>query len=179
MTSDNIQKVFVKPDDTTTIQCPVCHLITTVNVEKFRATRHTITTRCACGHSFPVNLEFRKHYRKETSLLGKYENRPSKINENPWKKTNLTGVYSMKAPATGRGHMQVTNISTGGLRFTIPGRHTIKVGDQVRVTFTLDNLKQTEIDKRVIVQSIAGHIISCQFTSDEPLEQDLRFYLFP
>ncbi len=179
MTSDNIQKGFVKPDDTATIQCPVCHLTTTVNVEKFRTTRHTIIMRCACGHSFPVSLEFRKYYRKKTALLGTYETRPSKINDIRWKETNLTGVYSMKAPSTGCGHMQITNISTGGLQFTTPGNHPIKVDDQVRVTFTLDDRKQTEIDKRVIVQSITGNIISCRFASDETLEKGLRFYLFP
>ncbi len=85
----------------------------------------------------------------------------------------------MKEPATGCGHMQVTNISSGGLQFTTPGNHTINVGDLVRVTFTLDDSKQTEIDKRVIVQSIADNIISCQFPSNESLEQELRFYLFP
>lgn len=85
----------------------------------------------------------------------------------------------MKAPSTGCGHMQITNISTGGLQFTTPGNHPIKVDDQVRVTFTLDDRKQTEIDKRVIVQSITGNIISCRFASDETLEKGLRFYLFP
>ena len=75
--------------------------------------------------------------------------------------------------------MQVTNISCGGLQFTTPGSHAIEVGDQARIVFTLDDRKQTEINKKVIVQSISGNIVGCQFASNETLEQGLRFYLFP
>ena len=179
MPDDNIQRVFVKPGDTATIHCPVCQLAKTVDVGKFRTTRHTITARCTCGHSFPVSLEFRKCYRKKTELPGTYEARPPKLDDKQWKKTNLIGVYNMQVPATGCGHMQVTNISCNGLQFTTPGSHTIEVGDQARVTFTLDDRKHTNIDKRVIVQSIVGNLIGCQFASNETLEQGLRFYLFP
>ncbi len=103
----------------------------------------------------------------------------AKIDNKQWKKTNLIGAYSMQAPATGCGYMQVTNISSGGLQFTTPGRHAIEIGDQARITFTLDDRRQTEIDKRVIVQSISGNVVGCQFASNETLEQGLRFYLFP
>ena len=87
----------------------------------------------------------------------------------------------MEVPAIGYGHMHVTNISSGGLQFTTPGSHihNIKIGDQARITFTLDDRKQTKIDKQVIVQSINGNIIGCRFAATESLEQGLRFYLFP
>lgn len=179
MSDDNTQRVFVKPGDTATIHCPVCQLAKTVDVGKFRTTRHTIKARCVCGHSFPVSLEFRKSYRKKTALPGIYETRPSKVDDKQGKQTNLTGVYNMQAPATGSGPMQVTNISCGGLQFATSCSHAIKVGDQARITFTLDDRKQTAINKRVIVQSISGKVIGCQFARDEILEQGLRFYLFP
>ncbi len=85
----------------------------------------------------------------------------------------------METPTTGCGHMLVTNISCGGLQFTTPGSHAIVVGDQARVTFTLDDRNQTKIDKRFIVHSISGNIIGCRFAHNESLEQGLRFYLFP
>ena len=179
MPDNNIQRVFVKPGDTATIHCPVCQLAKTVDVGKFRTTRHTITARCTCSHSFSVSLEFRKCYRKKTELPGTFEARTANSDDTQWKKTNLSGVYNMQAPATGCGHMLVTNLSSVGLQFTTPSNHNIKIGDHTRITFILDDRKQTEISKRVIVQSIVGNVIGCQFASNETLEQGLRFYLFP
>jgi len=75
--------------------------------------------------------------------------------------------------------MLVTNISSGGLQFTAIHGHTLKVNQQILVTFTLDNQKQTEIIKRIIVLSVTGNIIGCRFDGNEPLEHELRFYLFP
>jgi len=179
ISDNNIQRAFVKPDDTATIHCSLCQLANTVVVSKFRTSKHTIKVRCNCGHSFPISLDFRTYYRKKIALPGTYETWASKVDDKHWKKTNLTGVYNMEAPSAGCGHIQVTNISCGGLQFTTPGSHAIEVGDQARITFTLDDPKQTEIDKRVIVQSIAGNIIGCRFASNEPLKRGLRFYLFP
>lgn len=179
MIPENTQRVFVKPDDTATINCPKCQLAKTVGVGKFRTTRHTITARCACGHSFPVSLDFRKYYRKKTALPGTFKTQASAVDDKHWKKTKLAGVYSMQEPSVGCGHMQITNLSCGGLQFTTPGDHAIEVGQQAQITFTLDDRKHTQISKRVIVQSVADNIIGCRLADNEPLEQGLRFYLFP
>jgi hypothetical protein len=179
MPDDNMQRVFVKSDNTAIIHCSQCQLAKTVDVGKFRAGKHTLTTRCTCGNTFPVSLEFRKHYRKKTTLPGTYEAQLPQADDNHWRKTNLTGVYNMQPPATGCGHMQVTNISLGGLQFTTHSSHHIEIGDHARITFILDDKKQTKIDKRVVIQSIVDNIIGCQFGSNEIPEQGLRFYLFP
>jgi len=96
-----------------------------------------------------------------------------------WKKSRLTGVYTLQAPAVGDGHMQVTNISLGGLQFVTTDDHAIEAGQKARVAFTLDDRNQTEVTKNVVVQSVNGHVIGCRFAEGEPLEQALRFYLFP
>lgn len=172
-------RVFVKPDNTATINCPVCQLAKTVSVEKFKDKKHTINARCSCGHSFPVSFDFRKHYRKTTKLPGVFEIQPQALDKQQWKKTNLNGTYSLLAPASGSGHILITNISCGGLQFTLTGRHTIEPGLHARITFNLDDRKQSEISKMVAIQSINGHTFGCQFVGQEPLEQALRFYLFP
>jgi len=178
--SNNIKKVFVKADDTATIHCPECQLAKTVAVGKFRSIRHTIKARCACGHSFFVSLDFRRSYRKNTALPGRYETQAAESDSSTWKKTKLTDTYTMQTPAAGDNHMLVTNISCGGLQFTMPdSSHALKVDQQLQVTFTLDDRKQTEISKRVIVHSVTDTIIGCRFATNEPLEQGLRFYLFP
>ncbi|KAF0190189.1 MAG: PilZ domain-containing [Desulfobulbaceae bacterium] len=179
MTASNTQRIFVKPDDTAIIQCPECHLAKTISVGEFRSSRHSIKVRCTCGHSYPVDLDFRRSYRKKTSLAGLYETHTKELDDKHWKKTRLTGVYTIQHPASGDGHMQVTNLSTGGLQFITSSKHTIEVGQQVRVSFTLDDRKQTEIIIIVTIQSVNGSVIGCQFVGNEPLEQALRFYLFP
>lgn len=179
MTESNPQRTFVKPDDTAAITCPACQLTKTIAVGKFRPTRHTIAVRCTCGHSFPVALDFRRHYRKKTTLPGIYDTKTSEFDAKRWKKARLTGIYTLQAPATGDGHMQVTNISCGGLQFVTPSDHAIEVGQKARVAFTLDDAHQTEIIKNVIIQSVNGHVIGCRFAEGEVLEQRLGFYLFP
>lgn len=85
----------------------------------------------------------------------------------------------METPADGDMHMLVTNISNGGLQFTTIGNHALKVNQQLHIAFTLDDQKQTEISKDVIVHSVTDNIIGCRFAGNEPLGQGLRFYLFP
>lgn len=180
MTARNTQRTFVKTDDTAIIQCPECNLVKTISVGEFRSNRHSITVRCTCGHSFLVDLDFRRSYRKKTSLAGEYETQAMGIDPKKWKKTTrLAGVYTIQHPASGDGHMQVTNLSTGGLQFVTSSDHAIEVGQQVLVSFTLDDRKQTEITKNVTIQSVNGSVIGCQFRENEPLEQALGFYLFP
>ncbi len=178
MTEPTLVHAFVKPDDSASITCPHCQLAKTVPVGKFREQQHVLKVRCACGHSFSVSLDFRKHYRKKTVLPGIYEMTDG-THAQRQKKTRLSGIYAMQAPATGGGHMQVTNISLGGLQFKTPGAHSITIGQQAQVSFTLDDRRQTTITKLVTVQSIDDKTIGCRFSDNQPLEQGLRFYLFP
>lgn len=176
MMSKNIQRVFVKSDDRATINCPECQLAKTVAVGKFRSNRHIIKVRCTCDHSFPVSLDFRKFYRKKTALSGTYATPTSSLDS---KKSRPAGVYGLQTPTMDIGHILVTNVSCGGIQFTTPGSHTIKIGQEARIVFTLDDRRHTQISRRVIVQSVADNIIGCRFFDNEPLEQGLRFYLFP
>ena len=179
MMSDTIKKVFVKADDTATIHCPQCQCAKTVAVGKFRSKRHTIKARCTCGHSFFVSLDFRRSYRKKTALPGRYITQAPEIHSRIGKKTYLAGTYTMETPAACNIPMLVTNLSNGGLQFTTIDSHALKVNQQLHIVFTLDDQKQTEISKGVIVHSVTDNIIGCRFDGNEPLEQRLRYYLFP
>ena len=85
----------------------------------------------------------------------------------------------MQTPAMDISHILITNVSCGGIQFTKPANHTIKVDQEARVSFTLDDRNQTQISKRVIVQTVADDSIGCRFVDDKHLEKELRFYLFP
>jgi hypothetical protein len=179
MTSEKItQRIYIKNDYTATITCPQCQISKDIHVSKFRAIRHTIKARCTCGHSFDVNFDFRKHHRKKTALPGVYETL-SKADNQYVKKTRLTGVYTMQAPGNGHGPILVTNISSGGLQFNMPGSHAIEIGQRAQVAFALDDRHQTEINMYVTILSVDDEKISCQFDTSESLGPGLRFYLFP
>ena len=154
-----VQKSFVKTNDTASIQCPSCHLVKNIAVSKFRNSRHTFKVRCNCGHTFLVSLDFRRHYRKPTEL---------------------TGSYKVIVPAGhGSGKMQVNNVSRSGVDFSVSGRHSISIDQKIIITFKLDNKKETEIQKQVIVRRISKNSIGCEFVEQSQIGKALGFYLRP
>ncbi len=153
------QKSFVKTNDTASIRCPKCDLVKNISVSKFRNSRHTFKIRCSCGHTFLVSLDFRRHYRKPTEL---------------------TGTYNVIIPSgTGGGQMQVNNISRSGVDFSVSGHHNIQLDQKIGLTFKLDNKKETEISKQVIVRQIRENSIGCEFIEQSQIGKDLGFYLRP
>ncbi len=73
--------------------------------------------------------------------------------------------------------MQVINISRSGIGFSISGIHAITVGQKALLTFQLDDRKQTELSKQVIVRSVMQNTIGCEFIDHSQFEKDLGFYL--
>ncbi len=153
-----IQKSFVKTNDTASIQCPKCTLVKNISVARFRATRHTLKTRCSCGNTFLVTLDFRRHYRKPTAL---------------------TGSYTISGPAGGSGPIQIHNISRSGVGFSICGFHNVVPGQKMLLTFRLPNKKQTELTKEVIVKRVDQAKIGGEFTNKGEIGKDLGFFLQP
>lgn len=155
-----ITKSFISRNNTASITCPKCRKTRNINVEKYRFRRHTIKVRCSCNHSFAVLLDFRKHFRKET---------------------NLDGTFVMVPPGVGSGKLNVLNLSKIGIGFTIgfavDGAHKIVPGHKVRVTFQLDNKKQTVINKNVIIRAVSDNYIGGEFDVNQAFEKDLGFYL--
>jgi len=149
---------FVKDDDRASIVCPDCSLTKSVSVEQFRDGKHTVKGKCTCGHSFIINLEFRRHRRKETDLDGRYN--------------------SEKADVSWR-IVRIINLSLGGACFEIQGKHDIETGQQGNIDFTLDNRKRNGFLKNVIIRSVRGNIIGCKFIEDQAYEPALGFYLQP
>lgn len=155
-----VQNTFVTGNNTASIRCPECNTVKITPVSKFRNIAHTLKTRCGCGCIFIVSLDFRRHYRKPTKLAGFYT-------------LNSAG-------SNGGGRMQLFNISRSGVGFTVSGIHNISEGQRARITFTLDNKKETQIAKDVIVKSIRKkNIIGCEFEDKGQLGKDLGFYLHP
>lgn len=159
MTNKNsTDKAFVREDNKATIVCPECNMAKSVSVTAFRHKQHTVKIRCGCGHVFKLQLEFRKHFRKDT---------------------DLKGTYKMDPPATGGGQTTVVNLSLSGACFEVKGIHDLKVGQKGSLVFTLDNRKETILYKQVTVKSVKGNLIGCEFVEDQAYMKELGFYLLP
>ncbi len=151
-------KAFVNDSGMASISCPACGLVREASVAKFRNQKHVLAVKCKCGVSFKIHLEFRKFFRKNT---------------------DLEGVYTILPPDAGGGRVQIKNISRTGIGFSVSGRHTIQIGQNAKLKFTLDNRKNTTLDKFVIIKSVDDNYIGCAFVEDQDFEKELGFYLRP
>ncbi len=153
-------KAFVRPDHTAIISCPYCNCRKEIPVEKFKGNKCCLKIKCSCKEVYTLNLEFRKKVRKNVKLLGKFTNHSQR---------------------NSRGDIVVKNLSLGGLEFTTMEIDNFKTGDEVTVSFKLDNAGKATIKKEVTVCSVRkqAHSVGCEFTksSDIALDKDLGFYL--
>ena len=154
----SVQKSFVNPDGIAIIKCPQCGIVKNLDAKKFQGKQHALNVRCSCGHAWNLQLDFRRHYRKETKL---------------------PGTYKLEAPGSGGGLVTILNISRNGVGFSLSGPHVIKIGQKVRLRFTLDDKKHTLIDKLAVIRAIKGAYIGCELSDAQVFQKDLGFYLRP
>ncbi|MDW7773443.1 MAG: PilZ domain-containing protein [Desulfobulbaceae bacterium] len=148
---------FVNADNSTTLVCPACSTPKNISVASFKNKCHFLKVRCQCGNIFRVHLDFRQHYRRPTEL---------------------PGIYVCLKPAGIRGgRMTVNDISLGGIAMTAPENHGLITGCQLSLSFTLDDRRKTQIQKKVIVRSVSGDFIGCQFIEKQAYEKEIGFYL--
>ena len=153
----DIQKVYVKNDNTAVVKCPDCGTAKTVNAGKLKKRGKPLSLRCSCRSVFQVIFEYRKAYRK---------------------KTNLEGYYAMD-PVVSRswGKMRVDNISLNGIGFTSFNKNNLKKGDKISVKFTLDDKKHSEIEKTTVVRWVSNRSAGCKFTETDEYDRLIGFYL--
>lgn len=161
------KRVHVSKENLATLKCPHCGIIKFVSVAKFRGHKHSLKVKCTCGNTFTASLNFRKHYRKSTSIAGKYV----RIHEQITK-------AELDAPTL---KCTVTDLSLSGLSLSIPGAHELKAGDEVMVHFILDDHANTEIKRKATVRYIDKGLVGCRFSSDDSpfYDKALGFYLMP
>lgn len=150
-------KAHVRENNTATLICPACGAIKHIAAEKFRFGRHTINVRCRCQQLFTVLLDFRRHYRKQTSLPGTYE--------------------IISEGGIGGGIIHINNISRSGVGFTVSGLHRIEKDQELLVEFQLNDKRKTTLKKRVLVKSVRQNVIGCQFKDNAEMERALGFFL--
>ena len=153
-----VQKVYVNKDDTAALLCPNCGASKTANVAKFKDRRDPLKIRCKCGSTFSVSFEFRRAHRKET---------------------NLSGQYCRLSAREHWNSMTVRNISSTGIGFETPRPHGLRKGEEIRVKFTLDDVKHSEIQKDVTVKVSKDKYVGGEFSDPALFDKALGFYLMP
>jgi hypothetical protein len=152
----DVQKVYVNPDNTAVIKCPHCDATKVVNVGKFKGPKRRLKIRCTCNASLLITFEFRKAYRKKTSLQG---------------------FYATVQPARAPGKIEVKDLSMTGMRFVTASPHALRKGDEVIVKFTLDDRNRSRIEKKVVVQWTKEREVGCRFSESVQYDKVFGFYL--
>lgn len=159
MTHDSaLQTSFVKNDNITTIVCPSCYTAKTASVKQFHNKKHILKVKCKCGYTFKLELEFRRQYRKDTEIAGT---------------SNLNPL------GLGEDFVKIINLSMSGACFEVLGIHNIQIGQKGSINFRLNDARQTPLVKNVVVRSVRGKLIGCEFVEDRAYQKELGFYLRP
>jgi transcription elongation factor Elf1 len=155
--NDNTPTVrfFANSQAKATLQCPQCGTSRTIDAGLLKNTGKRLKVTCKCGKVFRAAFEFRQHYRKTVKLAGKYKD----LNSHR------------------RGTIEVVDISMGGIGFTVHPMHRIQVGDNLEVTFNLDDPQQSEIRLRVAVRNVKETLIGAERTDTQLYQGALGFYL--
>src|SRR5215510_4535692 len=161
----DIKKIYANEDEKGTLVCEKCGKTRVISLPDFKNISKPLKVKCSCGHLFFVSIEVRKFYRKSIHLNGEY----IKISNNTAK-----GIE--------KGAITVEDLSRTGLGFRTKKPHNIRVADILRVRFTLDNTKCSEVDISAIVRQVTNYFVGAEFVDFDTFNETNRtlgFYLMP
>ena len=154
----DLARFFVKPDNNVDMKCPYCRTVKTVPVAKIKDPKNVIEVKCVCRKVFKAVLEFRKMYRKETELKGRYIN---------------------QSRDSDAGGIVIRNLSMIGLGFSIDGAHHIECDNILNIEFRLDDEQKTFVAREVVVKGVQGNFANVAFINIDKYDRYLDFYLMP
>jgi hypothetical protein len=147
----------VDSDGTTAITCPVCSSQKRISVATLKHKKHVLKARCSCKTVFSVLLNYRRNYRKPVNLSGTYK--------------TFRQYYKCK------GLTQITNISAGGLQYSVIGQNRLYPGCIIDLDFQLDDKQFSPIKKRAVVRHSHDNVVGCEFIAKGDPDRALAFYL--
>ena len=151
----NVIKAFVSDDGLASIICPNCGLTKQVPIADYSGKGQTLKVRCRCKQLFTIRLEFRQSHRKRTALSGTY----------------------LILSKQGGGSALIQDLSKDGIGIMVSDFHKVRVGQKLQINFSLDDRKQTPLQKKATVKSVNENRIGCEFSKMHAFEKDLGFYL--
>ncbi len=153
-----VERIYVNRDNTVEIKCPYCQVSKTIPVEKLKQPKKVQKISCLCKKKFNVVLEFRKMYRKDTELKGRYVNQSHDNDE---------------------GGIIANNISMSGVGFYTVGAHKIEEDNILNVEYRIDDTQKTFISREVLVRVVKGLYIGAEYVNVGEYDKYLDFYLLP
>lgn len=153
-------EVFVHKKIVVSFSCPACGLEKTINADRIKDVTHwKVNATCRrCAHKFKVSFNFRKFYRKDTSLHGL--------------------LYSSFETLEPLGDVHITDLSLTGIGFESE-RVPLKAGDVAVVRFLLDDEGQSPVEKEVGVISVRGSKVGAVFLDKGGYDVALGKYIIP
>lgn len=146
---------YVDQDGLTTLSCPKCARSKKIDTKDKKFMLRAFKAKCKCGLSFAGQFEFRRHFRK---------------------KVRFSGFYKQKK--TGKqGYIIIENISLSGVGFSCIMDHGLQRGDELDITFTLDNPRRTKVTLWVDVLHINDRFVGVRRLDIQNMKPELGFYL--
>jgi hypothetical protein len=150
-------KVIIEEGDAAFIICPFCLETRKLSVgQNSGVTKRALKVKCCCNNVLKICLEYRKHPRKATNLLGH--------------SINLTNQNE-------RQDIIIENISLGGIAFCPFKKQQIRREDLLEVSFNLNDVRQTPIVTHVTVRTATDNYIGCEFNTVDKLATSLKSFL--
>lgn len=170
------KKIFVNKTGHATIVCPHCGLVKNSHLAKFRSKNNKVNVRCKCGQAFAIQLDFRRHYRKETNLPANF----SQLEPPPPKVAGMAAGKNFGK----RTNCCIVNLSKSGFRLKLMPEfwqtgNILPIGSILRIKFVLDDKASTEIKNEAKVVAKDGLFRGCYFLDTTAHEKALGFYLLP
>ncbi len=154
----NVTKSYVGANGKAVISCPGCKRAKAISTQYLLQKKSTLNIRCSCDTTFKVILDYRQSYRKPTDLVGKCHLEPI---------------------VTKKQLVKIKNLSLGGARIELIGKHNLSAGQQGYINFELDDKRGTSIRRVFSIATVSGNTIGCEFKREEPYEKELGYYLRP
>lgn len=145
------EKVYVNDKKQGTIACPKCKKLWQKDFSQIQdfQKKSLLKCKCPCGHAFPIKLERRRHFRKETNLTGSYLHDRSKK----------------------RGLINIKNVSMSGAKLELNTQQMMPPGDKLIVKFNLDDVQKSYMCKEAVVRKSDGSTVGLEFSDTGPDEK--------
>jgi PAS domain S-box-containing protein len=157
-----VTTVLLSGGQAANLACKNCNHQKRLDISEIRVLGTQLKVTCACGETMFIKVELRQEHRKSVDLPGMFirsRNDHLNLKSNDW------------------GRVRVCNLSRHGVGFKAPAKTELRVGDRLRLKFTLDNTAGSVIQKEVDVRSVAGGVVGCQFLGQDPCDVTIGFYM--
>lgn len=174
-----MQKVYLEDNNVVTVSCPQCKKTREIDATPYLKKEGLVQlsfrfkcnscdcghkdcneckgSDCSNGHSNIFILERRKFYRKKVNLSGSIIGNRGK-----------------------RYSIRVHDLSRTGLKLEVLTPHAFQVDRKILVEFFLDDVKETQISKQVVIRKTDDKVVDGEFLTTESFDNSdkvIGFYL--